>query len=82
MMMRCEVREPKTFDVSDASTVVSHVTVEFKKRPFGVLAYATLTFEFRVQIVVTSFHGTCLERVSGRPGHLKCGGYEAMQNHY
>jgi hypothetical protein len=33
------VREPKTFDVSDASSVVSSVTVEYKKRPFGVLAY-------------------------------------------
>ena len=35
------MREPKTFDASDASTVVSSVTVEFKKRPFGVLAYAS-----------------------------------------
>jgi len=36
-----EVREPKTFDASDASAVVGSVTVEFKKRPFGVLAYAS-----------------------------------------
>ncbi len=54
MMMRCEVREPKTFDVSDASTVVSHVTVEFKKRPFGVLAYVTLSSESSFGPV---FHG-------------------------
>lgn len=38
-----KVREPKTFDVSDASSVVSSVTVEYKKRPFGVLAYAPST---------------------------------------
>eukprot|EP00438_Fugacium_kawagutii_P035934 Skav228007 [mRNA] locus=scaffold390:495033:498719:- [translate_table: standard] len=37
-----QVREPKTFDASDASQVVSSVTVEYKKRPFGVLAYAAL----------------------------------------
>jgi len=38
-----KVREPKTFDASDASAVVGSVTVEFKKRPFGVLAYAPST---------------------------------------
>eukprot|EP00438_Fugacium_kawagutii_P035930 Skav228003 [mRNA] locus=scaffold390:445098:456410:- [translate_table: standard] len=38
-----KVREPKTFDASDASQVVSSVTVEYKKRPFGVLAYAPST---------------------------------------
>lgn len=38
-----KVRDPKTFDASDASSVVSSVTVEYKKRPFGVLAYAPST---------------------------------------
>lgn len=60
------MREPKTFDASDASTVSGSVTVEFKKRPFGVLAYASwhdrtenaehseesqlVNFEFRIQM--------------------------------
>ena len=38
-----KVREPKTFDASDASSVTGSVTVEYKKRPFGVLAYAPST---------------------------------------
>ena len=38
-----EVREPKTFDASDASSVTGTVSVEYKKRPFGVLAYAPST---------------------------------------
>ncbi|CAE7765662.1 pph-5 [Symbiodinium sp. CCMP2456] len=38
-----KVREPKTFDASDASSVAGSVTVEYKKRPFGVLAYAPST---------------------------------------
>ncbi|CAE7499600.1 PAPP5 [Symbiodinium pilosum] len=38
-----KVREPKTFDASDASSVARTVTVEYKKRPFGVLAYAPST---------------------------------------
>ncbi|CAE7856494.1 pph-5, partial [Symbiodinium necroappetens] len=38
-----KVREPKTFDAADASSVAGSVTVEYKKRPFGVLAYAPST---------------------------------------
>jgi len=38
-----KVREPKTFDASDASSITGSVTVEYKKRPFGVLAYAPST---------------------------------------
>ena len=38
-----KIREPKTFDASDASSVVGGATVEYKKRPFGVLAYAPST---------------------------------------
>jgi len=35
-----KIRDPKDFDASDASSVVGTVTAEYKKRPFGVLAYA------------------------------------------
>ena len=38
-----EVREPKTFDASDASSISNSLTVEYKKRPFGVLSYAPST---------------------------------------
>ncbi|CAJ1394873.1 unnamed protein product [Effrenium voratum] len=38
-----KVREPKTFDASDASSISNSLTVEYKKRPFGVLSYAPST---------------------------------------
>jgi len=38
-----KVREPKTFDASDASSIAGAVMVEYKKRPFGVLSYAPST---------------------------------------
>mmetsp|Transcript_56460 Transcript_56460/g.105867 ORF Transcript_56460/g.105867 Transcript_56460/m.105867 type:complete len:618 (-) Transcript_56460:83-1936(-) len=38
-----KVREPKTFDASDASSISGGIAVEYKKRPFGILAYAPST---------------------------------------
>jgi len=38
-----KVKDPKTFDLTDASQIVGTHTAEFKKRPFGVLAYAPST---------------------------------------
>lgn len=38
-----KIKAPPDFDVSDASQVVATHTAEFKKRPFGVLAYAPST---------------------------------------
>mmetsp|Transcript_116001 Transcript_116001/g.323074 ORF Transcript_116001/g.323074 Transcript_116001/m.323074 type:complete len:642 (+) Transcript_116001:82-2007(+) len=35
-----KIKTPTTFDASDASQVIGTYTAEFKKRPFGVLAYA------------------------------------------
>lgn len=38
-----KIKTPKTFDASDVSTVVGLHVAEFKKRPFGVMAYAPST---------------------------------------
>ncbi|CAJ1327439.1 unnamed protein product [Effrenium voratum] len=38
-----KISEPPTFDASDASSVLSTHLVEFRERPFGVLAYAPST---------------------------------------
>jgi len=38
-----KVRDPKTFNAGDPSQVESTIAAEYKKRPFGVLAYAPST---------------------------------------
>lgn len=38
-----KIKDPKTFDASDASKVLKSYRAEFKKRPFGVLAYQPST---------------------------------------